>query len=309
MRFGRALALTQKPDYHSPVTSKKGVIGIGLPCVAAAKSRNLRRSCGFYVYGPLYGGPNVGPQGRLTTASAATQVDQPVRAAASIGLDTAVLQLSLLEAVMAQSLSIGSSAIRDQDGLFSLNDLHRASGGAQKHRPKYFLCLEQTRGLVREIQKGGITPFKTTQGRTGGTWVCRELVIAYAAWISAAFHLKVIRVFMGTAQSQPKPLTLMNRRFYVWIDEKGNEVVEPLTNDHYVLTAEGIANAIKFGDMSARDIHTIATAANIGMMKASLALKRDGRYAELTKQTKQLSTFELGELACFAYSELLDRAT
>lgn len=79
------------------------MIGIGLPCAVAAKSRSLRRSCGFFVYGPFYGGPNVGPQGRLQTASAAAQVVQPVRAAAPIGLGTAVLQLLLLEAIMDKS--------------------------------------------------------------------------------------------------------------------------------------------------------------------------------------------------------------
>lgn len=36
------------------------------------------------------------------------------------------------------------------------------------------------------------------EGRTGGTYACRELVIAYAAWINPAFHLKVLRAFLDT---------------------------------------------------------------------------------------------------------------
>lgn len=38
-------------------------------------------------------------------------------------------------------------------------------------------------------------------GRDGGTFVVKELVYAYAMWISASFQLKVIRAF-DTLQTQ-----------------------------------------------------------------------------------------------------------
>tara|TARA_Y100000590_G_C15724307_1_gene1014626 strand:+ start:1730 stop:2272 length:543 start_codon:yes stop_codon:yes gene_type:complete len=86
----------------------------------------------------------------------------------------------------------------NQNGLYSLTDLHKASGSEEKHKPKYFLMLRSTEDLIREIEKGGITPFNISQvskGRYGGSYVCQELVYAYAMWISPAFHLKVIQAF------------------------------------------------------------------------------------------------------------------
>jgi hypothetical protein len=104
------------------------------------------------------------------------------------------------------TLSIGDATIRHIDGLFSLNDLHRASGGMQKHEPNQFTRLEQTQALIDEIKSADSRNcIETRRGRhNGGTWVCRELVIAYAAWISAAFHLKVIRVFLAQ-HDKPAP--------------------------------------------------------------------------------------------------------
>lgn len=97
------------------------------------------------------------------------------------------------------ALIIGSTSVRQVGGLFSLNDLHRAAGGDDKFKPAFFLRNDQTQALVEEITKGADLHLflNTLKGRNGGTYACRELVIAYAAWISAAFHLQVIRVFLA----------------------------------------------------------------------------------------------------------------
>jgi hypothetical protein len=89
--------------YTPPVTSKKGVIGIGVPNDQAARSRNLRRSCGFFASGSSFGGPSVGPQGRRHKGSAWSPVRQPVRAATPIGVGVAVVLLDQLEPHMADT--------------------------------------------------------------------------------------------------------------------------------------------------------------------------------------------------------------
>ena len=96
------------------------------------------------------------------------------------------------------NLSIYSKDIRLLDGLYSLNDLHKAAGGNSKHKPNNFLRVEQTKELVTEIEQVSDMrlALKTVHGGTSrGTYACKELVYAYAMWISAKFHLLVIRAF------------------------------------------------------------------------------------------------------------------
>jgi hypothetical protein len=106
-------------------------------------------------------------------------------------------------------LIISSKDIRTLDGLYSLNDLHKVSGASKKHQPANFLRLETTQELIAEIENSSdlrSLAVNTNQGRSGGTWVCKELVYAYAMWISPKFNLQVIRAFDQAQHQEPEPV-------------------------------------------------------------------------------------------------------
>lgn len=102
----------------------------------------------------------------------------------------------------AQPLIIGDFSIRqDDDGRYCLNDLHKASGALAKHKPFNFMRLEQTQELVTEIEQGSHLSLDQKAvnsihgGNNRGTYVVEDLVYSYAMWISAKFHLIVIRAY------------------------------------------------------------------------------------------------------------------
>lgn len=120
------------------------------------------------------------------------------------------------------ALVIANTQIRqDVAGRYCLNDLHQASGGAKRHQPSDWLRLKQTQELVAEVKNypEGLREFPeapidtVNDGFGNGTYAIKELVYAYAMWISAAFHLHVIRAYdalvtgQGT-EPEPPPMPL-----------------------------------------------------------------------------------------------------
>lgn len=119
----------------------------------------------------------------------------------------------------------GIEVRRDAYGRYSLNDLHRAAvasgANARTKEPGKFLSSQQIAELIQELidtqnlgvgsfnettQNLGSKPVSKIEGRNGGTFVCKELVYAYAMWISPSFHLKVIRTF-DMVTSAPEKLS------------------------------------------------------------------------------------------------------
>ena len=105
-----------------------------------------------------------------------------------------------------QPLVIGDFSIRqDEEGRFCINDLHKASGALEKHQPAFFMRNKQTKDLIDELEseimicknadhKAAVNTIKG-KGLEQGTYVVKEIVYAYAMWISPKFHLMVIRAY------------------------------------------------------------------------------------------------------------------
>ena len=109
------------------------------------------------------------------------------------------------------NIIVSNEQIKTVDGLYSLNDLHKASGKDSKHQPSFFLRNAQTQELISEIEteNGGnktlVVRVVLGRGKAQGTYVCKELVYAYAMWISPAFYLKVIRTFDAVIHGEALP--------------------------------------------------------------------------------------------------------
>lgn len=98
---------------------------------------------------------------------------------------------------------LGTDIRQDADGRYCLNDLHNvavANGMNERTKePNKFFASAQTAELVNALtdtQNPGIGPVSTIKGGPKqGSYVVRELVYAYAMWVSPRFHLTVIRAF------------------------------------------------------------------------------------------------------------------
>ncbi len=110
---------------------------------------------------------------------------------------------------MSNQLTILEKQILQIDNLYNLNLVHQANGELRKHQPSNFLRLDTTQELIAEIESDGQTQaVKVYRGSQGGTYVCEELVLSYAMWISPKFHLIVLRAFLAMHRNQPQQLSL-----------------------------------------------------------------------------------------------------
>lgn len=96
------------------------------------------------------------------------------------------------------------SITSDEDGMFNLNQLHKASGfGAGKRPPEWVRFAGA--GLIAELSSAGFPAVrKVNGGKSRGTYGIEQIVYAYAAWIAPEFHAAVIEAFTALANGNVK---------------------------------------------------------------------------------------------------------
>ena len=119
----------------------------------------------------------------------------------------------------------GLTIEQSSNGLYSINDLHKASGGMKKHQPDKWFQLQSTTNFVR-YQEGKAKSQAQNQGNgkvietfvggdistpMRGTFVSRKLVVAYAMWISPAFADHVLDTFLDVVDGVYERVNAQNK--------------------------------------------------------------------------------------------------
>lgn len=84
----------------------------------------------------------------------------------------------------------------NKDGMYCLNDLHKAAMSAGKasasHRPSEFARSDNTKAFIEAVESEADTPaLKIVKGGVSGTWAVELVVMKYAGWIDPAYEVQV----------------------------------------------------------------------------------------------------------------------
>lgn len=110
-----------------------------------------------------------------------------------------------------RTLTFRGTVIRDRGAMLSLTDAWKAAGADPSKTPGKWREIEATKAFVayvRETIPGADSLIETREGRGGGTWAHWQIAMAYAKYLSPAFHSwcnEVVRSHMeGTSAPPPR---------------------------------------------------------------------------------------------------------
>lgn len=110
------------------------------------------------------------------------------------------------------ALVYNGETIRRRDEMLCLTDMWRASGSDPTKQPARWARMPPTQEFASHLAANGTIPpnigVEAERGRSGGTWAHWQLGLAYAKYLSPAFHAwcnEVVRGFMEGDLPAPPP--------------------------------------------------------------------------------------------------------
>lgn len=99
--------------------------------------------------------------------------------------------------------------IRRRDEKLSLTDMWRAAGADPTKQPARWARMPPTQEFAAHLAANGTIPpisgFETQRGNGGGTWAHWQLGLAYAKYLSPAFHAWCNEVVRAVMEGEPVP--------------------------------------------------------------------------------------------------------
>lgn len=198
---------------------------------------------------------------------------------------------------MTLAITIADTAIRtDKAGRYCLNDLHRAAGGDAKDQPANWLRIDRTKELIAELERE-IPQKRGMESRKGvGTFVVKELVYAYAMWISPRFHLQVIRTFDAAVNGAVDWRKLRHEcsstnKVQAAMLQEVRAAIGKATEAHHYMTEAKLVNWAHSGEFTGMDRDALS-AADLDLLaflelKNATLIGRGVAYAERKPLLKQ----------------------
>ncbi|WON77587.1 KilA-N domain-containing protein [Serratia sp. UGAL515B_01] len=122
------------------------------------------------------------------------------------------------------TVSVNGVSVRvDNEGRYSLNDLHAAAvangEATESQRPSVFLRSAQIKRFIKVLQAKALKsaseqnqPLKVTKGGgETGAWGVEILAIRYAAWIKPEFEIEVYDIFRAVIRKGVDAMSRLNR--------------------------------------------------------------------------------------------------
>lgn len=93
---------------------------------------------------------------------------------------------------------------KNEDGFYSMNDIHKLSGSDPSKAPAQWLRTKEAQELIYECEIITMQnhTVKKSEGRYGGTYVHELLLVSYAGWISRKFQLYINQVFLNSERER-----------------------------------------------------------------------------------------------------------